>query len=80
MHFREWKYLYFDLNFSEICSEGANWQQPSIALDNDSAPSRRQTIIWTNADLIHWRIYAELGGDELLRISMLQMRHGSNIN
>ena len=25
-----------------------------------SAPNRRQTIIWTNADRIHWRIYASL--------------------
>ena len=25
----------------------------------------RQAIIWTNADPIHWRIYAALGGDEL---------------
>ena len=25
----------------------------------------RQTIIWTNADAIHWRIYAALGEDEL---------------
>ena len=24
---------------------------------------RRQAIIWINADLIHWRIYAALGGD-----------------
>ena len=24
-----------------------------------------QAIIWTNADPIHWRIYAALGGDEL---------------
>ena len=28
-------------------------------------PNRRQAIIWTYADLIHWRIYAALGGDEL---------------
>ena len=28
-------------------------------------PNRRQAIIWTNADPIHWRIYAALGGDEL---------------
>ena len=26
----------------------------------------RQTIIWTNADPIHWRIYAALGGDDLM--------------
>ena len=30
------------------------------------APKRRQAIILTNADLIHWRIYAALGGDELI--------------
>ena len=27
----------------------------------------RQAVIWTNADPIHWRIYAVLGGDELTR-------------
>ena len=26
----------------------------------------RQAIIWTNVDPIHWRIYAALGGDELI--------------
>ena len=39
----------------------------SIGLDNGLAPYRRQAIIWTNADLIHWRIYAALGGDALTR-------------
>ena len=33
----------------------------SIGLDNDLAPSRRQAIIWTNADPIHRHIYAALG-------------------
>ena len=28
-------------------------------------PNRRQAIIWTNTDPIHWRIYAALGEDEL---------------
>ena len=27
-------------------------------------PNRWQAITWTNADLVHWRIYAALGGDE----------------
>ena len=36
-----------------------------IGSDNGVAPFRRQAIIWTNADTIHWRIYATLGGDEL---------------
>ena len=33
--------------------------------NNGLAPNRRQAIIWTNADLIHWRIYAPYGGDQL---------------
>ena len=36
-----------------------------IGSDNGLVPNRRQAIIWTNADPIHWRIYAALGGDEL---------------
>ena len=38
------------------------------------APNRRQTIIWTNADPVHWHIYAALGEDELTvgwRISLV---------
>ena len=34
-------------------------------LDSGLAPNRWQAIILTNADLIPWRIYAALGGDEL---------------
>ena len=30
-----------------------------------------QVIIWTNADFIHWHIYAALGGDELKRLILL---------
>ena len=33
-----------------------------IGLDNGLVPNRRQAIIWTNADSIHGRIYAALGG------------------
>ena len=32
---------------------------------NGLAPNRRQAINWTNADPVHWRIYAALGRDEL---------------
>ena len=30
----------------------------SIGSDDGLAPTRRQAIIWTNADPIHWRVYA----------------------
>ena len=33
-----------------------------MCLDNSMAPNRRQAIIWTNADLIHWRLHVALGG------------------
>ena len=36
---------------------------------------RRQAIIWTNADPVHWRIYAALGGDELTIDHMLMLPH-----
>ena len=32
--------------------------------------NRRQTIIWINADTIHWRIDAALGASELILLSM----------
>ena len=39
--------------------------KPSIGLDNGLAPNRRQAIIWTNDNPIHWRICAAQGVDEL---------------
>ena len=37
-------------------------------LDNGLALNRWQAVIWINADLIHWCIYAALGGDELIAV------------
>ena len=39
-----------------------------MCLDNGLVPNRRQATIWTNADTIHWRIYAALEGDELKNV------------
>ena len=33
----------------------------NIASADGLAPNRRRAIIWTNADPVHWRIYAALG-------------------
>ena len=73
MHFREWKILYFDYNFTDVCSQGSNWQSSSISLDNGLAPNTWQAIIWTNADPINWRIYATLGGDELTQMFIVSV-------
>ena len=35
-------------------------QKPSIGSNNGLVPITRQTIMWTSADPIHWRIYAAL--------------------
>ena len=32
---------------------------------NGLVPNRRQAIILTDADRIHWRIYVALGGDQI---------------
>ena len=45
--------------------------QLTITQHDGLAPNRRQAIISTNGDLIHWRIYAGLGGDELMNLSPL---------
>ena len=50
-----WLRFYWGL----VC--GSSWRQPSIGLDNGLAPNGGQAIIWTNAVLIPWRIYAALG-------------------
>ena len=39
----------------------------SIGLNYGLKPNRRQPIIWTTADQIHWRIYASLGGDSICK-------------
>ena len=65
MQFYECNVLYFGSNFTRGGSLGSNWQQPSIGLNNGLAPNRRQAIVWINADLIQWRLYVALRGDEL---------------
>ena len=62
-----WMKIY-ELWFTEICSQGPNLQETCIGPDNALAPNRRQAIIWTNADPIHWRIYAALGGYGLIPV------------
>ena len=39
----------------------------SVGSDIGLAPSRQQAIMWTNVGLVHWRIYASLGLNELRR-------------
>ena len=37
--------------------------KPVIGSGNGLAPSRRQSITWTNDDPVYWRMYAALGED-----------------
>ena len=43
----------------------------SFGSGNGLVPNRWQAIIWTNAGLIHWRIYGAPGGDELKQRRLL---------
>ena len=38
---------------------------PELVLDNGLAPNGDKPL-WSNADPIHWRLYAALGGNELI--------------
>ena len=58
------KSFLFWSNFTEVCYQVSNWQWTSMVSDNGLVPNRRQAIIGTNVDPIHWRICAALG-DEL---------------
>ena len=49
-----------------MCSLGLSRQYVILGSDNGLAPNRRQAVIWTNDDLVHWRIHASLGLNELL--------------
>ena len=80
MHFREWKVWKFcilikiSLQFIPIGPANNN-----PALDNGLVPNRWQTIIWTNADPIPWRIYAAHVGDKLMAFEGNMMNSVVNI-
>ena len=38
---------------------------PSLVQKKGLAPNRRQAFIWTNDDIVYWRIYASLDFSEL---------------
>ena len=59
------KFWIFIAISSKHVPKGQIQQNPNIGLDNGLAPNRWQTIIWTNASPIHWRIYAAWGGCEI---------------
>ena len=48
MHFIERNSLWFDSNFSEVCSLGFNWQRVIIGSRNGSALNKRRSITQTN--------------------------------
>ena len=45
----------------KFVSKGPIDNNPALA--QIMASNRRQAIVWTNADLIHWLTYVALGGD-----------------
>ena len=45
----------------------------SVGSGNGLSPIRRQAITWTKAVPVHWRIYAALGGDELMKCPSYEM-------
>ena len=65
MHFRERHFCIFIKISLKFVSDDPIDNELSIGVDKGLVPNRRQGIIWTNIDPIHWRLYAALGRDEL---------------
>ena len=65
MHYREWEVCILIKISLKFVPKGPIDKNPALVLDNGLTPNRWQAIMWTNAHLIHWCMYAELGGDEL---------------
>ena len=57
--------LYFASSYTWICPWGPINNMPSIDSDNGWVPNKPHVIIWTNYDIVYWRIYGSLGMDEL---------------
>ena len=73
MHSLEWKCLNFAYYFTEVCSQGSNWQYPSIGPDNGLAPIRRQAIIWTRDGLFTDAYMRHSASNELNRPDCLNV-------
>ena len=43
MHFARWKLLYFDSNFTQLCSGGSNWRKVIIGSESGLMPNKQQT-------------------------------------
>ena len=48
--------------------------KPALVQVMALAPTRRQTVIWTNADPVHWRMYAVLGEDHVYMTAMMAIK------
>ena len=58
------------------CVLWVNTQYVRIGSESGLVWSRRQAIIWGNADQVHWRIYAALRGEELIKVIRMSRKVG----
>ena len=65
----------YDSNFTETCSHESILQQTSNCSCYASVSNRRQAITCTNDHPVHWRIYAALGGYELIRYRWKSLKY-----
>ena len=65
-HFQvNFRNLYFNSNFIEICPPGSHWQKASIGWDNGLVPNRWQAIISTNDCPVYRHIYVSFSLNEI---------------
>ena len=66
MHFIGRHFVYFESNFTELCSEESCWQKVSIGSGDGLVPNRHQAITWTNDDPVHGCKYVPPGLNVLI--------------
>ena len=74
MHFHEYKFCISIQIPLKLVPKGPIDNTPAL-----NRPNRRQNIIWTNADLNHWHIYAAVGGNDKHSVCDATVRRQSSL-
>ena len=53
------KKLCYDIDFTEVCSQGPNWQWVGTVPGNGLVPIKHQATLWIKGNLVNRRIYAK---------------------
>ena len=68
-----WKVMYFDSNFTEICSQGCNYKHARPGSDNGLASIKRQAIVCNQLWSGHYHVYASFGRHRWVNLDLFKL-------